>query len=74
MAARHPPWEPQDEELVRRVLHEAFVKLGGEKSLAHHLGVSVGIVHMWLAGRAHPTYDAFLKCVDLLEDDAPPKS
>jgi hypothetical protein len=70
MAASHPPWEPQDEELVKRVLQEACVNLGGEISLAHQLGISVGIVRMWLMGRAHPTCDVFLKCVDLLDDDA----
>jgi hypothetical protein len=54
MAASHPPWEPQDEELVKRVLQEACVNLGGEISLAHQLGISVGIVRMWLNGTRPP--------------------
>jgi hypothetical protein len=49
-------------------LPEACIKLGGEKSLAHQLGISVGIVRMLLS------YDVFLKCVDLLDDDAAPKN
>ena len=69
MAPQHScPSEPPNPELVVRLLHEACAKLGGEQTLASYLGLSVGIVHMWLTGHGHPPDAVFLKCVDLLED------
>jgi hypothetical protein len=62
------PPEPRKPELVVKLLHDLCEKLGGEQHLADRLGISVGIVHMWLTGRGHPPDDVFLKCVDLLED------
>jgi hypothetical protein len=68
MPPRECPSEPKNAELVVRLLHSACIKLGGEQALADHLGVSVGIVHMWLMGRGHPPDNVFLTCVDLLEE------
>lgn len=65
------PPEPPKPEVVVKLLHEACDKLGGEQPLADYLGLSVGIVHMWLTGHGHPPDDVFLKCVDLLEDGRP---
>ena len=62
------PNEPPKAELVVKLLHDLCVKLGGEQALADRLGLSLGIVHLWLLGRGHPPDDVFLKCVDLMED------
>jgi hypothetical protein len=59
------PPEPNNVQLVVKLLHDACIKLGSEQSLADYLGLSVGIVHVWLTGRGHPPDDVFLKCVKL---------
>ena len=61
------PSLPRDPELVVQLLHKACLKLGGEEALAHHLGLALGLIRMWLKGQGHPPDDVFLKCVDLLE-------
>ena len=61
------PSEAKDKDLHIRVLHEACVKVGGEHALAAFLGLSVGIVELWLKGRRRPPDDVFLRCLDLLE-------
>lgn len=58
---------PGKPELIVQLLHKVCEKLGGERPLAEHLGVSQGLIHMWLIGHGHPPDDVFLKCVDLLE-------
>jgi hypothetical protein len=68
-----PPQSPSEPnaELFVRLLRDACARLGGEQSLAEHLGIPAGILHLWLRGSGHPTDDIFLKCVDLLEDRRP---
>mgnify|MGYP003576826179 CR=1 FL=1 len=63
------PEDGRNASIQVRVLHEACVKLGGERHLAEFLGVSVGLVHAWLKGHSRPTDEIFLKCLDLLEKD-----
>jgi DNA-binding transcriptional regulator YiaG len=63
------PEDGRNTSIQLRVLHEACVKLGGERHLAEYLNVSVGYVHAWLKGRGAPPDAIFLKCLDLLEKD-----
>jgi DNA-binding transcriptional regulator YiaG len=66
------PQEGRNAHIQARVLHEACLKLGGERHLAEYLGVSVGLVHAWLKGRGIPSDEIFLKCLDLVEGPPDP--
>ena len=51
-----------------KLLHECCLRLGGEHKLAEYLGVSVGVVEDWLAGRRPIPDRVFLLCVDSVRD------
>ena len=61
------PDEGRNAHIHARVLHDACLKLGGERHLAGYLGISVALVDAWLKGRGAPPDEIFLKCLDLLE-------
>lgn len=63
------PEDGRNASIHARVLHEACLKVGGERHLAEYLGVSVGLVHAWLKGRGIPSDEVFLKCLDLVEKE-----
>jgi hypothetical protein len=61
------PQDGKDTHIHARVLHDACLKIGGERHLAEYLGVSVSLVDAWLKGRGIPPDEIFLKCLDLLD-------
>jgi hypothetical protein len=63
------PSDGKNANVHARVLHDACLKLGGERHLAEYLNVSVGLVHAWLKGRGTPSDEIFLKCLDLLDGE-----
>ena len=63
------PEDGRNVNIHARVLHEACLKVGGERHLAEYLGVSVGLVHACLKGRGVCPDEIFLKCLDLLEKE-----
>ena len=61
------PSEAKDDNIYARVLHDACVKLGGERALADYLQLPMALVDDWLRGGKRPPDDVFLKCLDILE-------
>jgi len=59
------------ETLHSRVVRRACELVGGHEALAERLGVSPGMVRVWLAGNVVPVPRLFFRMVDIVQDADP---
>ena len=57
--------------LHTRVFARASRLVGGPEKLAKRLGISKGLVNVWMAGKLTPPPDVFFKVVDIIHSPNP---